>query len=585
MDGLDSDYLASVSDLPQDHQIPNPEDELGLAKLMLKQIQLEDNLERGRKFYVAKAKESPEVIDLLNKDYEGFKKETEEKLEHVNSVLDVYVTREREKEIRDRDALLAKQMQIEEEERALEEQRKAQIEYERIQEAQRKRLEEAKKMQFEEQRKQLEEARKRQLDEEQEKELQEIKKLQQLEDRIKRARIKQEEFQRKLKEVKAEEDLRDKLWANFQNKKEEMKLKEQDRERWLQQNAQYEPPLGRNEETIPPNYRRRKEKQTEESVPKGSSEEKNQKENKRKPETPHWQFDKDEQSREVYNKHMRRGETSSLNIYCARCDRDHWGPCECVICGKIGHDENDCPQLEDEKSYLDQLKKQEEERLKRKRLEPCWRCKKIGHVCPDPKARKEEKPKRPKEIFCNFCEGDGHVEQNCSIKKETLERPKLPREYTDDQLEKEIEERVRKLKNIGNELNKRERNVTFKGNEEPRDDINAEKTGKRAHQPKAGQGGRPPRRPDREEEYRQPPRRENMQPGGGGGDDPDPGDEGDEEPTDESEEENSEEEETTSSSSSEETTSTPEEREAMESLESSLMSMWDIYGTRITKPE
>ena len=282
---------------------------------------------------------------------------------------------------------------------------------------------------------------------------------------------------------------------------------------------------------------------------------------------------------------MRKGETNSLNIYCARCDRDHWGPCECVICGKIGHDENDCPQLEDEKSYLDQLQKQEEERIKRKRAEPCWLCKKVGHVCPDPKTEKKEKSKRPREIFCNFCEVDGHLEQNCSIKREIVEKPKLPEEYTDEQLEREIEERVRKLRNIGNELNKKEKIVTFKGKEEPKDDINDEGTRKRTHQPKTGQGEKPPRRPNREEGYRQPPRKENMQPGGGGGDDPDPGDEGDEEPTDESEEDDSEEEETTSSSSSGGTSSTPEEREAMESLESSLMSMWDIYGTRITKPE
>ena len=32
VDGVDSDYLASISDLPQDHQVPNPGDELGLAK-------------------------------------------------------------------------------------------------------------------------------------------------------------------------------------------------------------------------------------------------------------------------------------------------------------------------------------------------------------------------------------------------------------------------------------------------------------------------------------------------------------------------------------------------------------------------
>ena len=492
-EGLDSDYLASISDLPQDHQIPNPEDELGLAKLMLKQVQLEDNLERGRKLYAIKAKESPDIIDLLNKDYREFRKEMEGKLEHVNSVLDAYVTREREKEIRDRDALLARQMQMEEEQRAQEEQRKAQLELEKVQKEQRKRLEEARRMH---------------LEKEQRKELEEIQRLQQLEDRIKRARIKQEEFQRKLKEAKAEEDLRDKLWAEFQQKKEEMRLQEQNRENWLKQQEQNEQPLGRSEETIPPKYRnKRKEKQTAGSTPKGSYEEKNQKEPIRKSKVPQWQFDKDDLSREVYNKHMRKGDTGSLNIYCARCDRDHWGPCECVICGSVGHDENDCPQLEDEKSYLDQLQRQEEERLKRKRAEPCWLCKKVGHVCPDPKTEKKEKSKRPREIFCNFCEADGHLEQNCSIKKEIAEKPRLPEEYSDEQLEKEIEERVRKLRNIGNELNKREKNVTFKGKEEPKDDTNVGEAGKKAHQPKAGQGEKPPRRPNREEGYRQPPRR------------------------------------------------------------------------------
>ena len=133
-----ADYLASISDLPQDHQVPNPGDELGLAKLMLKQTQIEDNLERGRRLYEVKVKERPEIVDILNKDFQEFKRDMEEKLEHVNSVMDVYLIREREKEIRDRDLLLARQMQEEEEQRAQEEQRKAQREYEKIQEEQRK---------------------------------------------------------------------------------------------------------------------------------------------------------------------------------------------------------------------------------------------------------------------------------------------------------------------------------------------------------------------------------------------------------------------------------------------------------------
>ena len=125
----------------------------------------------------------------------------------------------------------------------------------------------------------MEEAKKMQLEEEQRKEIQEIKRLQQLEDRIKRARIKQEEFQKKLKEAKAEEDLRDKLWADFQHKREEIRLKEQYREKWLQQTEQDEQPLGRNEETIPPKYRgKKKGKQTDESIPKSSFEDRNQEE-------------------------------------------------------------------------------------------------------------------------------------------------------------------------------------------------------------------------------------------------------------------------------------------------------------------
>ena len=91
----------------------------------------------------------------------------------------------------------------------------------------------------------------------------------------------------------------------------------------------------------------------------------------------------------------------------------------------------------------------------------------------DPKAEKKEKSRRPKEIFCNFCQADGHVEQNCSIKKETVEKPEIPEAYTDEQLEREIKERVRKLKNIEDELNKREKNVTFKERKEPKDDYNA----------------------------------------------------------------------------------------------------------------
>ena len=584
---VDSDYLASISDLPQDHYIPNPGDELGLAKLMLKQVQLEDNLERGRRLYVAKVKDKPEIIDILNESYAEFKQDMELKLEHVNSVMDVYLTREREKEIRERDALLAKQMQMEEEQKAQEEQRRAQEEQKRLQEQHQRRLEQAKKLQQEEEHK-----RKIEID----------RKKQQMEDKINKTLAEQKEYQEKLQELRAAEEARDSIWREYQEERDKVLLKEQQRDMWLQAHEGDEgskrkvnkkrrkeklkedktQPLGKDERTIPPKYR---DKTRE---PNG---EENLENTKRRPGEPYWNFDKDELAKEIYHKHMkkkdaREGAPSSLNIYCGSCARNHWGPCECVICGIPGHDENECPQLEGERSYLEELQKQEEERMKRKSREPCWLCGKVGHVC-QPKREKEKRPGRPRGIFCNYCEGDGHLEQNCSIKRDVEERQKLPEEYTDEQLQKEIDERVKRLRNIGNEINERKRNVTFGGKREPEDNMNAEEVRRRTHQEKskAGHGEKPPRRTNREEEDRQPPRREDMQPGGGGGDDPDPGDDGDEEPTDESEEDDSDEEETTSDSSSGDTPPSPEEREAMESLESSLMSMWDIYGTRITREE
>ena len=564
-DEIDSDYLASISDLPQDHYIPNPGDELGLAKLMLKQVQLEDNLERGRRLYATKAKDKPEIIDILNESYGEFKSEMELKLEHVNSVMDVYLTREREKEIRDRDALLAKQMQIEEEQRTLEEQRRVQEEHERLQEQHKKRLEQARKLQQEEERK-----RKIELE----------KKKQEMEDKISKTLAEQKEYQEKLQELRAAEEARDNIWKKYQEERDKVFLKEKQRDMWLQaqegdegsrkkinkkrrkeklkeENMQ---PLGRNERTIPPRFR-------EKSRPNG---EENLENTKGRPREPYWNFDKDELAKEIYHKHMKKKDTregapSSLNIYCGSCARNHWGPCECVICGVPGHDENECPQLEGERSYLEELQKQEEERVRRKSKEPCWLCGKIGHVC-QPKKERGKRPGRP--IFCTYCEGDGHLEQNCSIKKEAEEKQKLPEDFTDEQLQREIDERVKRLRNLGNEINERKKNVTFGARREPEDDMNAEEVRRRVHQEKskAGHEEKPPRKPNREEEDRQPPRREDMQPGGGGGDDPDPGDDGDEEPTDESEDEDSDEEETTSETSSEDTPPQVQKKEKLWNL-------------------
>ena len=114
------------------------------------------------------------------------------------------------------------------------------------------------------------------------KSLMKLNRLQQIGERKNRIKKEQEEYQKLIKELKAEEELRDKLWAEYQQEKENMKLKEQERDIWLQVNEgnvrfrrklnnkrreeeleeERIQALGKGEGTMPPKYRGlKKEKQ------------------------------------------------------------------------------------------------------------------------------------------------------------------------------------------------------------------------------------------------------------------------------------------------------------------------------------
>ena len=69
---------------------------------------------------------------------------------------------------------------------------------------------------------------------------------------------------------------------------------------------------------------------------------------------PHWNVDPHDLSGELYRKYIKKEILGTLtrknrqgqpDLYCYDCRKEHWGPCECAICGKTGHDEDECPEL------------------------------------------------------------------------------------------------------------------------------------------------------------------------------------------------------------------------------------------------
>ena len=129
---------------------------------------------------------------------------------------------------------------------------------------------------------------------------------------------------------------------------------------------------------------------------------------------------------------------------------------------------------------------------------------------------------------------------------------------------------------------------------EPKDNTNTgtyrRPMGGKTSTPAQGRGV-PTRQPTREEP-REPPRRENIIPGGGdGGEDPDPDDSGDDDSSDgDSDDDESEEEETESSDEESENKSVTFPRPVLEegtedSKDSSLLTLWDIFGRRLSKAQ
>ena len=91
-----------------------------IVALIAKQLQVEDNMKRWRKLYEAKVKEDPDNIKLINQQYEEERQRMEIQLEEINGVLDLYLTRERQKEVEEKEFQMARLQQQEEERKAQE---------------------------------------------------------------------------------------------------------------------------------------------------------------------------------------------------------------------------------------------------------------------------------------------------------------------------------------------------------------------------------------------------------------------------------------------------------------------------------
>ena len=240
---------------------------------------------------------------------------------------------------------------------------------------------------------------------------------------------------------------------------------------------------------------------------------------------PHWNVDPHDLSGELYRKYIKKdivGTPTKKNrqrqpdLYCHDCKKEHWGPCECAICGEPGHDENGCPELENQDIEDPEMPSEYVERHKPKED-------KVG-ITQEKDTTKP--PRRTQRIFCTFCEQDGHKERRCPIRAEMLaEKQKEVDVPLSSTMDKEIQDRVEQLRKFGKELDKKKRILQDIGERrpvkeprlEPRDDVNTgynrKPVGGKTSTPAQGRG--PTKRQTTREDPREPPRRENNIPGGG----------------------------------------------------------------------
>ena len=115
-----------VSTLQEEQKSLEVGKEATLVALMVKQLQLEDNMIRWRKLYEVKVEEDPDNLKLINQQYEKERQKMEEQLEQINGVLDMYLTKERQREIQEKELETARIQQGEEQRRVQEEEKKIQ---------------------------------------------------------------------------------------------------------------------------------------------------------------------------------------------------------------------------------------------------------------------------------------------------------------------------------------------------------------------------------------------------------------------------------------------------------------------------
>ena len=233
----------------------------------------------------------------------------------------------------------------------------------------------------------------------------------------------------------------------------------------------------------------------------------------------------------------------------------------------------------------------------------CKFCQNHTHSLENCHIRKEKLAK----IVCTYCRARGqHDATECPYKEKVEKRLKELQEEQEKQLEQErleqeIENRVNKLREIDKQIKDKIAGIKKETKKDPSENENvwSKKSGEDRDR---GRKDEPPKRQEagKDREDYQPPEEKRGQPmegAGGGGDDPDPGDNGDEsdeESADKSESEEDEEEESTDSENEEremrgeeriiDESASPEE-ETVESFASSMISMWDFLGNKISRKQ
>ena len=307
-----------------------------------------------------------------------------------------------------------------------------------------------------------------------------------------------------------------------------------------------------------------------------------------------WDYEQDRKAQAIFGK-MRKPSKTFMEK-CPKCgDPKHEGDCPCILCGRKGHNEDNCP------TNSPPHKRKKEKPTPKKKDEICSCCKTKGHKAQECPWNKDEtmdievelameKPyaticthcraldhmiedcpalmdadKRRRKVACERCGKQGHDVTACLDETE-LEKEKKIREAIQKKTKEleAIEVKIRKLKKTSGESN------------EPQDrDINTPSSFRGRTSTGRGDSDKPPREPrDQYSRGPQTPRDANLgrEPAGGAGGGPpdDPGDDDGDEGEDDNDDENEEEE-------------TDEDDEQSEMSEDSELSdfLYDIKGNKI----